>query len=126
MARRKKKPPPRRTAQVVECRICGAKIVWLPETEDYCARRDGPCNVEPVGIDRWVRADEADTHGFTLMGMRLDGKRVDTADQATTYVVIFTRHYCAPEDIEEHRARAAAAAEPVPEESWGAGRAVAD
>jgi len=126
MAHRKKKYPPRRVAQLADCRRCGKKVLWLPESEDYCARRDGPCNPEAVGIDCWTRSEEADTHGFTRTGMRLDGRRVDTRDQATRYVQVYTRHYCDPADIEKHRERAETAAEPVPAETWGAGRGMVD
>ena len=127
MVRRNKRGRPRRprsTAQVADCRICGRRVVWLPETTDYCARRDGPMNHQAVNADRFTSEAEHDVHGFTVDGLAISGKRVVHPEDAERLVVVYTRHHCDPVDIERHRERAEAAAKPQP--AWGADRAAGE
>lgn len=93
MPRRKRKGPATIIWRTL-CNRCSAPVLWLPELEEY-KRKWGPVNATPVPADRWTSEAEHDVRGFDLHGMTISGRRVDSAEEATRYVNIYTRHRCA-------------------------------
>jgi hypothetical protein len=135
MTRRRFGPPS--SPCVAECRICGARLVWLPFTaccgrasacyaeggkrhpgchpgqgEGYCGKRDGPVGTERVRVALWAAGAEGgdgpEVSGWTVKGDRVTGRRLpDGAAELRAETSLLLRHQCDPEAVLQRRLAAA-------------------